>query len=151
MFRYSTELKLRDTDAAGIAFFAAYYAIAHDAYERFLSQSSRPLSSWLAEVHLPIVHSQAQYQAPLRLGEAFEVLITCVNMGTRSFTLSYEFIKKGELTPLAQLQTVHVAVGSASVQDALSPDSNASKAQAVPIPTEFKKLLSTLSKNNEES
>ena len=48
-----------------VAFFASYYAMAHDAYEAFLSENGRPLSSWLDQVRLPIVHSEADYQAPL--------------------------------------------------------------------------------------
>ena len=49
MFRYSTTLKLRDTDAAGVAFFAAYFAIAHDAYESFLISQGAHLRSWLGD------------------------------------------------------------------------------------------------------
>lgn len=125
MFRYSTCLKLRDTDAAGVAFFASYYAVAHDAYEAFLSENGRPLSSWLDEVHLPIVHSEADYQAPLRLGDPFVVEVTCLKIGKRSFTLSYIFCSEGKV--LASLKTVHVAVQF---------DLN-SKTKAVSLPSEL--------------
>ena len=93
MFRYSTTLKLRDTDAAGVAFFAAYFAIAHDAYESFLISQGAHLRSWLGEVHLPIVHSNADYTAPVKLGDGFDVEVSCGRIGQKSFTLSYHFLK----------------------------------------------------------
>ncbi len=110
VFRYATELKLRDTDAAGVAFFAAYYAIAHDVYESFLHQHGASLTTWLSQVHLPIVHSEADYTAPLRLGDSFEVILRCDRIGERSFTLTYEFTSA--VGSLAQLKTIHVAVPS---------------------------------------
>ena len=108
MFRYSTCLKLRDTDAAGVAFFASYYAMAHDAYEAFLNENGRPLNSWLNQVHLPIVHSEADYQAPLRLADSFDIEVTCLKIGERSFTMAYIFCREGK--ELASVKTVHVAV-----------------------------------------
>ena len=129
MFRYSTCLKLRDTDAAGVAFFASYYAMAHDAYEAFLSENGRPLNSWLDQVHLPIVHSEADYQAPLRLADPFDIELTCLKIGERSFTMAYLFCSEGEV--LASVKTVHVAV---------QLDLN-SKTKAVSLPAELIGLL----------
>ena len=132
MFRYSTCLKLRDTDAAGVAFFASYYAIAHDAYEAFLSEQGCSLDSWLDQVHLPIVHSEADYKAPLRLGDAFIIEVTCLKIGERSFTINYNFRIKNKI--LASLKTVHVAV---------QKDQN-SKNQAVGLPAKLKSLLTLI-------
>ena len=138
MFRYVTQLNLRDTDAAGVAFFAAYYAIAHDTYEAYLRQVGRPLSSWLAEVHLPIVHSEADYKAPLRLDDPLEVLMRCVKLGERSFTMSYDFISLQK--HLARLQTVHVAVDS----------SNNVPPEAVSLPDELREALEPLTLKGRE-
>ena len=131
MFSYSTRLKLRDTDAAGVAFFAAYYAIAHDAYEAFLESADAPLHSWLSEVHLPIVHSEADYKAPLTLGTSFSVNIHCERLGTKSFTLSYQFSSDHQV--FANLKTVHVTVSSGFA-----------KTKAISIPNELKDLLNTI-------
>lgn len=136
MFRYATELKLRDTDAAGVAFFANYYAIAHEAYESFLCHLNRPLSSWLSEVHLPIVHSEADYKAPIRLSDPFEVLLSCERLGNRSFTLSYDFVSGDKL--LAHLTTVHVAVASPP-----------SEPKAISLPEELRVALAKLIKEKE--
>ena len=138
MFRYVTQLNLRDTDAAGVAFFAAYYAIAHDAYEAYLRQAGCPLSSWLAEVHLPIVHSEADYKAPLRLDDPLEVFVSCTRLGERSFTMSYDFISLQK--QLARLHTVHVAVAS-------STDAS----QAVSLPSALREALEPLTLEGGES
>ena len=130
MFRFSTELKLRDTDAAGVAFFAAYYAIAHDAYEAFLKDQNAPLHTWLDKVHLPIVHSEADYKAPLTLGTSFSVNVTCEYLGQRSFTLHYEFTSPHGI--LAIVKTVHVAVKSTQKKE---------KAESTNLPSQLKDLL----------
>ena len=121
LFVYSTSLKLRDTDAAGVAFFAAYFSIAHDAYESFLKSRELSLVTWLDEVHLPIVHTEANYSAPLRLGDEFDVVLWCDRLGSRSFTLCYEMKTAERL--LATLKTVHVAV---------APSEAGSKAVSLP-------------------
>ena len=126
MFRYPTTLKLRDTDAAGVAFFASYFAIAHDAYETRIDHQGATLKEWLGEVHLPIVHAQSDYSAPLRLGDAFIVELVCTRIGSRSFTLSYTF-RSGKYSDsdapiLAQLETVHVAVTQQEMRSVSIPE-----------------------------
>ncbi|MAD59977.1 MAG: hypothetical protein CMH49_00505 [Myxococcales bacterium] len=132
MFRYSTCLKLRDTDAAGVAFFASYYAIAHDAYEAFLSEQGYSLVSWLDQVHLPIVHSEADYKAPLRLGDAFTIEVTCLRIGERSFTINYDFCVEDKVS--ASLKTVHVAVQK----------DQSLKTKAIGLPAKLKSLLTLI-------
>lgn len=131
LFRHTTTLKLRDTDAAGVAFFGAYYSIAHDVYESYLASRGVSLAQWLNEIHLPIVHSEAIYTAPIRLGDRFEVHLSCSRLGTSSFTLSYRFLQ-GERS-LAQLKTVHVAV-----------DQQSSPPKSLPLPTSISEQISPL-------
>lgn len=126
MFRYPTTLKLRDTDAAGVAFFASYFAIAHDAYETWIDHQGVTLKEWLGDIHLPIVHAQSDYSAPLRLGDAFTVELVCTRVGSRSFTLSYVF-RSGKHSDssapiLARLETVHVAVAQGEMRSVSIPD-----------------------------
>ena len=133
MFRYPTTLNLRDTDSAGVAFFASYFAIAHNAYEAFLQSHGAQLRDWLGEVHLPIVHSNADYQAPVRLGDSFDIELTCARVGRTSFTLAYHFVNAERIT-LARLQTVHVAVTV-----------NHEGHQSVALPQRVQRLLEELS------
>ena len=68
------------------------------------------LRDWLGEIHLPIVHSSADYTAPIQLGDAFNVELSCGRLGRRSFTLHYHFVDRQRDLTIARLKTVHVAV-----------------------------------------
>ncbi len=92
-FEYCFDIRLRDTDAAGVLFFACLLEHAHDAYEALMDQLDHPLSEMLhnADPHLPLVHAEADYLAPLCLGDRVRVGIQVARLGLKSFTLSYVF------------------------------------------------------------
>ena len=111
---------MRDTDAAQVVFFAHYYAIAHEAYEDAFTHYQSPLSQWVQhQIHIPIIHSQAHYKAPLRLADPLTVCLFVDRIGQTSFTLHYEFYREHfRQSPTTQavtaIQTVHVAVQNKS-------------------------------------
>ncbi len=110
-FEYCFDIRLRDTDAAGVLFFACLLEHAHDAYEALMDQLDHPLSEMLrnADAHLPLVHAEADYLAPLRLGDRVQVGIQVAKLGRRSFTLSYAFTTPdGRIC--ARAATTHVAL-----------------------------------------
>ena len=112
MYTHETQLMLRDTDAAGVAYFGADYAIAHEVYERALSIKGVGLGIWLKSVHLPIVRSEAEYKAPIFLGDQLTLRLGWVRIGQTSFTLKVHFgvHREGLLQSAGWVQTVHVAV-----------------------------------------
>ena len=91
MKSFDFTLTLRDTDAAGVAFFAAYFSLAHEAYERALAACGAPLHTWLDELHLPIVHAEADYSAPMRLGDQLTLHVGYAKLGKRSFEICTTF------------------------------------------------------------
>lgn len=93
-FEYPIQLKLHDTDAAGVMFFGHLFRHAHDAYEALLQQRGLPLRQILEqdEFQLPIVHAEADFLAPIRLGEAIHVRVQITHIGERSFRLRYTFV-----------------------------------------------------------
>ncbi len=123
-FEYCFSIRLRDTDAAGVLFFARLLEHAHDAYETLMDQLDHPLPDLLhnASFHLPLVHAEADYLAPLRLGDRVRVSIQVAKLGRRSFTLSYAFATPdGRIC--ARAATVHVAI-----------DAREGKKEALPEP-----------------
>ena len=136
MFSHEFNVKLRHTDAAGVAFFASYFTIAHDVYELALDELGEPLSAWLTGVPMPLVRSEASYFHPLRHGERVRVDLGVEQVKSRSFELSYRFLVRpmssarwssdpGEVSdpPLqrglawrraCELKTVHVAINPQS-------------------------------------
>lgn len=124
MYIYETTIKLHQTDAAGVLFFANYFKIAHDAYESFLESISHPFAEIFAQNDylLLIVHAEADYMRPLTVGEAVSVEIRVAKMGRTSYSLDYS-IKKGTGQPVANVKTVHAAVDGKTHRPIRLPES----------------------------
>jgi 1,4-dihydroxy-2-naphthoyl-CoA hydrolase len=104
-------VRLHDTDAAGILFFANQFLYIHDAYEELLLLIGLPVASILRDETfiLPIVHAESQYLKPLVVGDEITVAVQVAKIGETSFVLEYElFDVDGQ--PVGKAKTVHVAV-----------------------------------------
>lgn len=104
-------IKLHDTDAAGILFFASQFKIAHDIYEKFLAKIGFPFSQRFKkrDFFIPIVHAEADYQQPLKVGDVIEVSLEISNIGDSSFTLRFTFTDLDGIT-VGTVNTVHVTI-----------------------------------------
>lgn len=114
-FLYSHVVKFHETDAARRLFFAEQLKIAHDAYEEFLCQGGLRLGDIVAksDYSLPIVHTEADFHAPLFVGDKITVRIEVERVGKTSFTLDYTFSKAAG-QEVGTVKTVHVAVDKVS-------------------------------------
>ncbi len=110
MFETPTNVKLHDTDAAGILFFANYFRIAHETYEAFMKSVGCGLDHIInrSDYLLPVAHAEADYKRSLSLGDEFSVSLRA-QVGQTSFVLYYAFTD-GEGNVVAELKTVHVSV-----------------------------------------
>lgn len=108
MFRFTTTVKLYDTDASGALFFAAQFRLAHDACEAFLA-ASKILAQGSTALWFPMVHAEADFAAPLRWGDAVTVEVRPGRVGKTSFGLCYRLIKS-DGTVAGTVETVHVTV-----------------------------------------
>jgi YbgC/YbaW family acyl-CoA thioester hydrolase len=110
MFEQAMEVRLADTDAAGLVFFANHFKIAHHVYETFMASVGFGLHHILDDGRflLPIVHAEADYKTPLRLGDRFRISLRST-VQDHSFILTYHFRDlSGNI--LAEIMTVHVLV-----------------------------------------
>lgn len=115
MFETKTNIKLHDTDAAGITFFANHFRIAHTAYEAFMKSIGCALD-WIvrdAEYFVLIAHAEADYKRPLFYGVNITIAVKAEEIGKSSFTLSYRF-RDQEGNEAAVVQTVHVVIDKKS-------------------------------------
>jgi len=151
MFSHEFTVKLRDTDAAGVVFFAAYFTIAHDVYELALEELGEPLGAWLRELPMPLVKSEASYLSPLRHGERARVDLGVQRVGGSSFELRYEVwvspsrssrwsmsdapLVASEAPPTwrkaCELKTIHVAI-------------DPQHGRSVPLPLQLREALERL-------
>ena len=127
-FVYERIIRVQDTDATGVLYFANQLQIALEAFEEFMRQSGFSLSKMIEEQKflLPIVHSEADFYHPLRVGEEAVVALNFTRIGTKSFTHTSE-VKKGDCL-----------VGTASIVHAVYCPS---KKISLPIPDELRKIL----------
>jgi 1,4-dihydroxy-2-naphthoyl-CoA hydrolase len=104
-------VKLHDSDAAGVVFFANVFRIAHDVYEQLLKQLgySFPERFAAGDFIIPIAHAEADYLHPLRVGDTVKITAAVAEIGDSSFVMKFQ-ITDSENRLLATVRTVHVAV-----------------------------------------
>lgn len=110
-FTYERTIRLVDTDAAGIVFFANYLAICHEAYEAALAAAGLPVQSFLGggDLIVPIAKSSAEYLRPLRCGDVVQVELKPTRLSETSFAIAYEITRLGPPAKLAgRAVTEHV-------------------------------------------
>jgi len=110
MFTYKTKIRLHDTDAAGIIFFANQFKIIHDAYEDLLEEHGWSFQRMLKKTgyFLPIVHAESDYKTSLFVGDKIVVAIKVGHIGNTSFSFEYT-LKRGK-TLVGTAKTVHVTI-----------------------------------------
>jgi 1,4-dihydroxy-2-naphthoyl-CoA hydrolase len=113
-------VRLHDTDAAGILFFANQFVFIHDAYEELLQKFGISIASALRDGSfiVPIVHAESQYLKPLTVGDEITIAVKVAKIGETSFVLEYELLAANGLSA-GTAKTVHVAV-SRVTQDKIS-------------------------------
>jgi 1,4-dihydroxy-2-naphthoyl-CoA hydrolase len=104
-------VRLHDTDAAGILFYANLFLYIHDAYEELLQLIGLPIASMLRDEPfiLPIVQAEAQYFSPLHVGDEITVVVQVGSIGKSSFVLVFDLFAADDKL-VGKAKTVHVAV-----------------------------------------
>jgi 1,4-dihydroxy-2-naphthoyl-CoA hydrolase len=110
MFTYKTKIRLHDTDAAGIIFFANQFKIVHDAYEDLLEKFGWSFQAMLkrTDYFLPIVHAESDYKSPVFVGDKITIAIRVGLIGKTSFSFEYA-LKRGKIL-VGTAKTVHVTI-----------------------------------------
>lgn len=111
MLTHAYQVRLHDTDAAGVIYFASLLRIAHEVFERFMNDAGLEIGRLLETVPymLPIVHAEADFSAPIKLGMHLQVQFSVKRIGTSSFTTRYEFKDAGGAA-MAAAEIVHASI-----------------------------------------
>lgn len=94
IFSHPHVVRFSEVDPAGILFFSRVAEHCHAAYEAFVAAAGLDIpvyfggSSWKA----PIVRWEVDYHAPSRLGEALDVQIESVRLGSTSLVFSFRVV-----------------------------------------------------------
>lgn len=124
MFTHTVTVRLRDTDAAGILFFARQFELIHDAFEEFMASHGAGMRYIFAEAPyaLVIVHAESDYAAPVRVGDTLAIQVRVECMGAKSFTMGYTLTNGGG-TVVGRAKTIHVPIDKATRQATGVPES----------------------------
>ncbi len=116
------QVPLQEVDHAGVMFFAHLFSHAHDAYADLMESIGFPLHQVIeaGKYHIPLVHAEADYLAPLGHGQWVETQIHIDSLGNSSFSLKYEFSTNEGLC--ARACTRHVFIGSNTGSSVSIPD-----------------------------
>jgi 1,4-dihydroxy-2-naphthoyl-CoA hydrolase len=113
MFTHQRTLRLGDTDAAGVVYFASLLSICHETYEAFLDDHHLSLSQLLeaGQWGLPIVHAEIDFWRPLGCGDRLSIQLHLHNLSRQSFSTRYQLSQQDNPDLwVAQAQLDHVCV-----------------------------------------
>ena len=110
-FSYQRTIRLADTDAAGVVYFARTLSLCHEAYEAALAAAGVNLNVLLGGngIIVPIAKSEAEYLRPLKPSDAIRITATPEPQSENSFAIHFEIVRRG--TPekvAARVRTEHV-------------------------------------------
>jgi 1,4-dihydroxy-2-naphthoyl-CoA hydrolase len=124
--RYDYTVRLADTDAARVVYFANMLRICHEAYEHSLAQAGIDLGMFLgdSEMAIPIVNCRARFLLPVYCGDRLSIFVNPESIGETEFRLDYEIKPTmGEGKILAIASTSHVCIDIKSRSRRNLPDS----------------------------
>ena len=122
-FEYAHTVKFSEVDMAGVVFFSRFFEYAHSAFEAFFQHLGWSFAQVFDEGKwgFPLVHTEADFQAPARLGDRLTVEMTVAALSESSFTMRYA-ISAPDGKPVASVLTSHVWVAPATFKKTTIPE-----------------------------
>ncbi len=97
-FVYETTIRFGQVDPAQVVYFARVYEMAHEAFEELMAAAGFPVGPLFekSEWGMPLVHTEATYRRPWRLGERVRIEGTISEITERSVAFEYAFKDEAE-------------------------------------------------------
>ncbi len=132
MFTYRRTIFLRETDATGLLYFSEQFKLALETMEAYFISADFKLQEMIekSDFLMPIVHADADFSAPMRVGDAIEIVLSLGKIGTSSFTLN-TLIKDSAQKEIGSVSIVHVCVSKET-------------GKPIPLPEEVKTRLTKI-------
>lgn len=108
MFTHTRLVYLKETDATGVIYFTSLFQYALETFEAYLHEKKFSLSKLLETGYLmPIVHAEADYKAPLRVGDSILIHLSIAHVGARSFSICSQIENASTLEKIGSVKIVH--------------------------------------------
>ena len=113
-FIYDHTVRFRDTDAAGVLYFANVLNICHEAYEASLEASGISIQQFFTKpiIAFPIIHTAVDFFHPMFCGDKLIIKLTPLKLGTDKFEINYEVFVDNILVTKAI--TKHLCIDASS-------------------------------------
>ena len=116
-FIYDRTIYFRDTDAAGVVYFANGLSICHEAYEASLAASGIEIKSFFrgGVIAVPITHASIDFFKPMFCGDRIAVSLVKTLLSPDSFQIEYQLffdLESDEKKAIASALTKHVCIDS---------------------------------------
>ena len=110
-FSYEYIVQFRDTDAAGVVYFANILSICHVVYEASLIESGVNLQLFVDNPNfaVPIIHVSAEFYKPLFCGDRVIIELTPRSIDIHKFEIKYQILAT-DLLVLATAITKHIVI-----------------------------------------
>lgn len=118
-------VRFADIDWARVVYFARFFDLAHRTFEDFFNEHAKlPYGEVLTARGLgfPIVHSEADFFAPLRLGDTARVVLEVTALSKRSVTSRFTVYRSESDERCAVLVLKQAAIDTATFKGAEFPD-----------------------------
>lgn len=128
-------VRMHDTDMAGILYFPRQFRFCHDALEDFVAKEGLSFNEVFnqREFVFVIKHCEAEYLAPLFVGDELTIQLHVGHIGTTSFVIEYEIIRDSDQRVVGTAQTVHVTLDNKT-------------RKKIPVPEEIREKFSRFTK-----
>jgi 1,4-dihydroxy-2-naphthoyl-CoA hydrolase len=92
-------VRLKHSDAAGVIFFPNAFHVEQEFFERWLEAGGLSLRGRLDGAHAPtpVVHCEADFRRPVRVGDRLMVRLSGVRVGRTSYTLAWSMELDGDV------------------------------------------------------
>jgi len=123
MFTHTGSIFLKDTDATGVIYFTSLFHYALEAFEVLLSKKESSLAQIFAKGYLmPIVHAEADYKAPLRVGDLITIALLLGHVGTTSFSIESKIVHLSTGKEAGRVKIVHAFIKQGDEKASRIPD-----------------------------
>jgi 1,4-dihydroxy-2-naphthoyl-CoA hydrolase len=116
-FTYDRTIYFRDTDAAGVVYFANVLSMCHEAYEASLAASGIDLRAFFQaqSIALPIVHAAIDFSKPMFCGEQYTIQVSPTQLTESKFQITYQIALRDKPEyQSSQATTLHLCIDAVS-------------------------------------
>lgn len=111
-FTYTRTVRFKDTDAAGVVYFANVLTMCHEACEESLASSGIDVRAFFSNssVVIPIVHASVDFLRPMFCGDQLLINLITKQRSHNEYEIGYQILESAADKVVAKAITRHVCI-----------------------------------------